>query len=72
MLIPFEKAKTGIKDHLVMEKQIKALDYATDFKNILERLDEVKEDLIWLDQQEKYNWNEFYVKNIEPSLVLFL
>jgi len=25
-ITPFEKAKTGIKDHLVMEKQIKALD----------------------------------------------
>lgn len=43
-----------------------------EIRKYLIRRNEVLDDLNWLDQQEKYNWNEFYMKDVEPSLVLFL
>lgn len=32
--------------------------------------EEVKEDLEWLDNQEQFNWNEYYVKNVQPSVII--
>ena len=31
---------------------------------------EVIEDLEWLDEKEKYNWNEYYIKNVRPPVII--
>lgn len=36
------------------------------------RKEEVLEDLVWLDQQEQKNYRDFYIKEKEPPLTLFL
>lgn len=57
---------------VVVELRFAWIEDKVEIRKYLIKREEMEEDLKWLMSKEQYNWNEYYIKDKEPPLVLHL